>query len=526
MPTHCRNPSLRWLVAAALLLLGSATCLAAEVTLVPGTDLMGGDYKAFALDAAQPEACRQACAGDARCKAYTYVVPGVKGPSAMCYLKDSLPPSTSDACCTSGKKIVAIKSAAAPVAPSAATLPTHAAPPIHRAVLAPSAARATGAPQRAVLPSAPRILAGPPKPCTGSLHVDAAAVDHDQHDGSVEFPFATINAAIASATARKCSLDLVLAPGTYVEDVDVQANFSLKGADKSTTRIQGSLRAVGNFKTLLWDIGFDGGSPLAIYKEGGTIQMLRVAVSDIRYVPTAGIASPGAVQIVNASGVVSGLVATDVSSPALLVEGPSARIKVIALVVSDSEPAVAVTGQLRSVGAVEVRDQAAVMGAVWKVFDNQLFGILVTTGASLYLSSGEVTNTAHAVGSVGPDNLIVASQGILEIDHVISTGAERAGALAASGYFTAHHSKLQSNAYGFVDTTIGTYPDPRTAERCATADDVLISGNLEQGIVSPIGSSLAVPNAPLCVPGKEDQPECADTPAEPDLQACKVALRW
>lgn len=100
------------------LFLASSTSQA-EVTLVPGTDLMGGDYKGFALDAASPETCRQACADDAKCKSFTYVNPGVKGPAAMCYLKDSVPASTANACCTSGKKSGAIKIAPTPPGPPA-----------------------------------------------------------------------------------------------------------------------------------------------------------------------------------------------------------------------------------------------------------------------------------------------------------------------------------------------------------------------------------------------------------------------
>lgn len=118
MATTFQLPSLRVLVASALLI-GSTASPATEMTMVPGTDLMGGDYKGFALTSAEPDACRQACAGDDKCKAYTYVNPGVKGPAAMCYLKDSLPAVSSDACCTSGKKILAIKITPAPAPPPA-----------------------------------------------------------------------------------------------------------------------------------------------------------------------------------------------------------------------------------------------------------------------------------------------------------------------------------------------------------------------------------------------------------------------
>jgi hypothetical protein len=73
-------------------------------TLEPGTDRMGRDYRGFGLDQPDPQLCRQACAGDSRCQAYTFVRAGVQGPQAMCYLKDAVPPARSDGCCTSGVK--------------------------------------------------------------------------------------------------------------------------------------------------------------------------------------------------------------------------------------------------------------------------------------------------------------------------------------------------------------------------------------------------------------------------------------
>jgi len=74
------------------------------VSIQAGMDRMGGDFKGFALDEADPQQCRQACANEAACKSYTYVNPGIKGPQAMCFLKNTIPPATANDCCTSGQK--------------------------------------------------------------------------------------------------------------------------------------------------------------------------------------------------------------------------------------------------------------------------------------------------------------------------------------------------------------------------------------------------------------------------------------
>jgi hypothetical protein len=62
----------------------------------------GKDYKSIELPSADPALCRRACDGDAQCRAYTYVKPGVQGPSARCWLKSEVPPGMRDECCVSG----------------------------------------------------------------------------------------------------------------------------------------------------------------------------------------------------------------------------------------------------------------------------------------------------------------------------------------------------------------------------------------------------------------------------------------
>ena len=77
---------------------------AGTVSLEPGTDRMGSDYKGFPLDAADPQQCRAACEQDDACRAYTFVKPGLKGPQAFCFLKSAAVPATASDCCTSGAK--------------------------------------------------------------------------------------------------------------------------------------------------------------------------------------------------------------------------------------------------------------------------------------------------------------------------------------------------------------------------------------------------------------------------------------
>ena len=68
-----------------------------------GTNRPGQDYRNFDLPAADPGLCQNACAGDSRCRAWTYVKPNtVQGPHPRCWLKDKVPAAVPNDCCVSG----------------------------------------------------------------------------------------------------------------------------------------------------------------------------------------------------------------------------------------------------------------------------------------------------------------------------------------------------------------------------------------------------------------------------------------
>lgn len=70
----------------------------------PRTDRPGSDYRNFTLAEARPALCAAQCEADYACRAYTFVRPGVQGPQARCWLKNSVPPPQSSTCCESGRK--------------------------------------------------------------------------------------------------------------------------------------------------------------------------------------------------------------------------------------------------------------------------------------------------------------------------------------------------------------------------------------------------------------------------------------
>ncbi|WP_420391725.1 PAN domain-containing protein [Acuticoccus sp.] len=81
---------MRLLFSAALISVASLAH-AQVMTMEQDTDRYGSDYRIFALDRSDPTLCRQACADDARCGAYTYGAPPRWGPTAKCWLKQGRP---------------------------------------------------------------------------------------------------------------------------------------------------------------------------------------------------------------------------------------------------------------------------------------------------------------------------------------------------------------------------------------------------------------------------------------------------
>lgn len=57
----------------------------------PDVDRPGRDYLHFTLNTADPQRCLSRCTADSRCRAWTYVEPGVQSSKAVCWLKSSIP---------------------------------------------------------------------------------------------------------------------------------------------------------------------------------------------------------------------------------------------------------------------------------------------------------------------------------------------------------------------------------------------------------------------------------------------------
>ncbi|HYB55721.1 MAG TPA: TIR domain-containing protein [Alphaproteobacteria bacterium] len=75
---------------------------ARQAALEYGVNRVGSDMRGLVLPGGTPEQCRDACLADMSCRAFTFVNPGIQGPSARCWLKHAVPQASSSPCCVSG----------------------------------------------------------------------------------------------------------------------------------------------------------------------------------------------------------------------------------------------------------------------------------------------------------------------------------------------------------------------------------------------------------------------------------------
>jgi PAN domain-containing protein/cytochrome oxidase complex assembly protein 1 len=74
-----------------------------DVTVESATDRPGGDYRDYEMTDADASKCALDCAGDAKCRAYTFVKPA-GGKPGRCRLKSHPAPKVGSDCCVSGIK--------------------------------------------------------------------------------------------------------------------------------------------------------------------------------------------------------------------------------------------------------------------------------------------------------------------------------------------------------------------------------------------------------------------------------------
>jgi hypothetical protein len=105
------NRTVGWLVGFAALAAPACIVVPAPATvggatngLEYGVNRPGYDYKNFELSA-DPVQCQAACYAEPECQSFTYLSPGVQGPTAHCWLKNAVAPAVADGNCTSGVKV-------------------------------------------------------------------------------------------------------------------------------------------------------------------------------------------------------------------------------------------------------------------------------------------------------------------------------------------------------------------------------------------------------------------------------------
>jgi serine/threonine protein kinase len=101
LATSTANPRFQvpksWLTAGIVMLAGLTGYQYWQLTrwnLELNTDRIGADYNNMYISKPDPDLCKQICAVDEQCQAFTYVRPGLEGDRARCYFKNGVPSPT------------------------------------------------------------------------------------------------------------------------------------------------------------------------------------------------------------------------------------------------------------------------------------------------------------------------------------------------------------------------------------------------------------------------------------------------
>lgn len=78
------------------------------------TNMPGNDLRSFETTKGADAECSIACANDAKCKAWTWVKPGIQAAKGKCWLKHAVPNAVADTCCISGLRGNVIKAQGKP----------------------------------------------------------------------------------------------------------------------------------------------------------------------------------------------------------------------------------------------------------------------------------------------------------------------------------------------------------------------------------------------------------------------------
>jgi hypothetical protein len=87
---------------AAIIIVTALFSGAAPALAQTGFDRPGGDYTSFSNRNGDPAVCAARCEGDKRCRAWSFSYPRTDRITAMCWLKNEVPPRVDRTCCISG----------------------------------------------------------------------------------------------------------------------------------------------------------------------------------------------------------------------------------------------------------------------------------------------------------------------------------------------------------------------------------------------------------------------------------------
>lgn len=335
--------------------------------------------------------------------------------------------------------------------------------------------------------------------------------------------FATITEALNFATQRNyCIAKIDLTQGSYNENLTLNRDTQIKGADLRGSVILGSILGTGvSLKLELLTI--DGASGTAI-----EINFGELIANQINVVNTQSVAeqpeSGRAIALIQSVGDITDLYLATNQGHALHAKGNFTSVKANRVTVNGNllNPLIA-QNEIKYAPAILIENFAHADFTDLTLQRTPLINVSLREKAKAYFENLTITapndlpNPIQMGSNWSAIGLYVDTEAVAELNGFVITESESAGILSDDqGFVTAKNGLLEANKWSYVYS--GSYPNYPGYDfsKCIDTQSVTLLNNLNPPLNT---GSLGVPTCPPCTPGNSCNCQ------EPPTAACKTVPR-
>ncbi len=359
----------------------------------------------------------------------------------------------------------------------------------------------------------------------GNLKIDPGGRPPFQN-GTPESPYGSFSLAYEKAKELKaCTIRIKFLEGVYaLGEFSSFSTLEVSGANRYKTIVKGGFLGLGGGLSIS-NLTITGTGSRAIAGRLGFLKVDKVTVKDFSFKPSFLFKAPAAIELINTSGVISGVEVLGGHQPAIRIAGKKATAKVSGLYIkgtrlisgfsypeSPAPPYFPVHA-----AAIEVSDHAIANFLLTELRDVRYMGIMLFSGAEVYAASLSVNYVAEELkraqgARFGADAVFAHGAGGLQMNGFRLVSASRSGLMLVASKATLQNGKLVSNTYGVVARNANFDGSEFDIQQCVLNSTVDYFKNETPYL--PDGD-LPVPNKPMPVPCFDDMPACKGPPPPP-----------